>query len=74
MVWFSFISGWFSANIGLRQGLFQRSICGLLSVGLVFSWLGLRFIQVWFKVELGFRQGLCEGWFRVSVGFVLGFI
>ena len=54
--------------------MFQRSICGLLSVGLVFSWLGLGFIQVWFKVELGFRQGLCEGWFRVSAGFVLGFI
>ena len=36
------------------------------------AWLG--FIQVCFKVELGFRQGLCEGLFRVSVGFVLGFV
>ena len=41
-----------------------------------FSWLGLGFIQVCFEVELGFRQGLCEGLFRfrVSVGFVSGFV
>ena len=26
------------------------------------------------KLKFGFRQGLLEGWLRVSVGFVLGFM
>ena len=64
---------WFSAIVGFCQGFLQ----GLFWVYLVFLVCFFGLIEGLFRFCLRLSQGIgrgCEGWLRVSVGFVLGFI